>query len=1108
MAEVVAEQKTSKRDALRKIESTYQKLWKDNKAFEKNSPAVASELEADWKNANKENQKYMATFPYPYMNGKLHLGHSFSFSKAEFSVRWNQLKGKNALFPFGFHATGMPIKFVFTLIPPFSVLIIKASADKIAREIELFGPDFSGFSEADEIESDLKSLSVNKSAKSAPKPARNPYQFEIMLSLGIDRNEIKKFAEPKYWLDTFIPMAINDVTTMGCCVDWRRSFTTTDINPYYDSFARWQFLRFKEMGNIKFGKRYTIWSIKDGQPCMDHDRYSGEGIGPQEYTAIKLKVLDFSPQANEIVSQYQTSSSIQSSSTFYLVAATLRPETMYGQTNCFVGVNIDYGFFDIGNGNIYITTERAAKNMAYQGNSLIPDQVTCLGNIKGSDLIGSKVSAPLSSYDHVYVLPMENVLANKGTGVVTSVPSDSPVDFISLRDLKRKPEYYKIDPSWVENYNPVDVIETNLYGTQTAPFLCESLKIQSQKDISQLDEAKELSYKEGFYNGKMAAGKYKGMSVQDAKPLIRADLIASGDGFAYAEPEGLVISRSGDECIVALCDQWYFNYGESEWRKLVESYLETMNTGSAEARNQFKATLAWLGQWACARSFGLGSKVPWDESILIESLSDSTIYMSYYTVSHLLHPKSVDGSDVGPLKLTHEDMNYEAWDYVFLGKTLPDSYPKKKELAELRKSFLYWYPMDLRTSGKDLIQNHLSFCLYNHAAMFPAELQPRAMHVNGHLLLNGNKMSKSSGNFMTLGDSLQKYGADATRIALADAGDGLEDANFEVATANASILRLYLVIEWAMGVFGVNDGLEFAKTESVEMRQEDSPLDLFDRVFLSMIDKLTIETYNAYESSTYRLALKSSFYEMLSARDWYREVTTVSGLCMHKGVIRSFVTSLARLTCPIVPHWAEHLYTHVLKNKGSVFDEKISIDSLITPQKAMEIEKDLAIGDYIKKLVKSIREAEVLLMKQSKAKKLKTLAQFDPKQPKKLEIVVSKTFPKWQTDIVDVLKANFVNGEFNDAEIRANLGKMGILKDKKTMPFANEIKKNVAKFGADEAFDRKLLFDEREILSELVITYIKASCGYVSVDVIELEENAENTKNSSPGSPSFSISNI
>lgn len=52
----------------------------------------------------------MATFPYPYMNGRLHLGHLFTISKADFAVYYQRMKGKQAIFPFSFHVTGMPIK--------------------------------------------------------------------------------------------------------------------------------------------------------------------------------------------------------------------------------------------------------------------------------------------------------------------------------------------------------------------------------------------------------------------------------------------------------------------------------------------------------------------------------------------------------------------------------------------------------------------------------------------------------------------------------------------------------------------------------------------------------------------------------------------------------------------------------------------------------------------------------------------------------------------------------------------------------------------------------------------------------------------------------------
>lgn len=75
-------------------------------------------------------------------------------------------------------------------------------------------------------------------------------------------------------------------------------------------------------------------------------------------------------------------------------------------------------------------------------------------------------------------------------------------------------------------------------------------------------------------------------------------------------------------------------------------------------------------------------------------------------------------------------------------------------------------------------------------------MMPRSMFCNGWILVNGKKMSKSEGNFLTIRDCLNKYGVDATRVALADAGDSLEDANFDELVANSAILRLYILERW------------------------------------------------------------------------------------------------------------------------------------------------------------------------------------------------------------------------------------------------------------------------------------------------------------------------
>ena len=78
------------------------------------------------------------------------------------------------------------------------------------------------------------------------------------------------------------------------------------------------------------------------------------------------------------------------------------------------------------------------------------------------------------------------------------------------------------------------------------------------------------------------------------------------------------------------------------------------------------------------------------------------------------------------------------------------------------------YPMDLRVSGKDLIGNHLTMALYNHASIWKdrPELWPRGYYTNGHVNLNNEKMSKSTGNFLMLEEAIEKFSADATRLAL------------------------------------------------------------------------------------------------------------------------------------------------------------------------------------------------------------------------------------------------------------------------------------------------------------------------------------------------------
>jgi leucyl-tRNA synthetase len=221
-------------DFLLNNESEVQKFWDENKVFEAdpgNEPPSPGE-------------KFFGNFPYPYMNGLLHLGHAFSLSKLEFGAAYHRLRGSNVLLPFAFHCTGMPIK---------------ASADKLAREIQQYGypPVFPAAEDCsaavDAIEADQADVVApdkfkGKKSKATAKAGAYKYQWEIMKSFGLDDEEIARFQDPYHWLTHFPSLAKEVLKKFGLGCDWRRSFITTDMNPYYDAFVKWQMRKLKKLG--------------------------------------------------------------------------------------------------------------------------------------------------------------------------------------------------------------------------------------------------------------------------------------------------------------------------------------------------------------------------------------------------------------------------------------------------------------------------------------------------------------------------------------------------------------------------------------------------------------------------------------------------------------------------------------------------------------------------------------------------------------------------------------------------------------------------------------------------------------------------------------------
>lgn len=171
--------------------------------------------------------------------------------------------------------------------------------------------------------------------------------------------------------------------------------------------------------------------------------------------------------------------------------------------------------------------------------------------------------------------------------------------------------------------------------------------------------------------------------------------------------------------------------------------------------------------------------------------------------------------------------------------------------------------------------------------------------------LISEKMSKSTGNFMTIRQAVQEFSADATRFCLADAGDGMDDANFTFEIANAAILRLTKELSWMQGVI---EG---------ELSLRKGPLSTyFDSVFGNDMNTAVKMTEKNYSEFMFKEALKTGFYDLQVARDEYRFSCGKAG--MNRDLLSWFMDVQTRIITPIYPHFAEYVWKELMRNEGFV----------------------------------------------------------------------------------------------------------------------------------------------------------------------------------------------
>jgi leucyl-tRNA synthetase len=763
---------------------------------------------------------------------------------------------------------------------------------------------------------------------------KEPNQLATLKKMGISDKDILKFSNPEYWCEYFPKETIKDVKNMGFSIDERYTFKTTYLEPAYDKFIQWQFNKLKDLGYIKKGRHPVVWCPKDNLPVGDHDRSEGEGETPQEFMLFKHKLKNK-----------------------FIITATLRHDTVLGITNLFVHPDIEYCEAQVDN-ETWILSKKSANALNKQGHKV---QIT--GRIKGRDLIGKKTQEFDGS--EVLILPATFVDENFGTGLVHSVPSDSPDDLIALRDLQKDEalcQKYNINLQEIKNIKPIAVLNTPEYGDIAAQAMIDKYKVKSQTERDKLEKIKKELYKISHYTAtfnNLYKNKFsknlEGKKVEEGKDIIKEDLIKANFATPYYELTGKVVCRCLTECNIKMVEnQWFLQYNDTKWKDLAHKCLDNMTLYPEQVRKQFNYVLDWLHRWACTREFGLGTKLPWDEKWVIESLSDSTIQMAYNTISkYLQNPKEYN--------IKVENLNDALFDYIFLGKGKPEEIESStkipnKLITQMHSDFNYWYPFDFRNSAKDLLQNHLAFCIFNHTALFPQKHWPKSFCINGRIMVDNEKMSKSKGNFFTMRELYTKHGPDIVRLTAINAGEGMDDANFDMTFLETSNKKLTELHEF------IKDNYNKGRTNKLTI----------DKWFESSIHKAISKTTKAFENILFKSAVQYGFLDLHRDLKWYLHRTNGSP---NKQLINLFIETQLLLLAPITPHFCEECWTLIGKKPY------ISTASWPKADKKAMIPKMDSAEELINNTLRDIREV------------LK-LAKVD--QPSKIQLFISSS---WKYDL-------------------------------------------------------------------------------------------------------------
>jgi leucyl-tRNA synthetase len=308
------------------------------------------------------------------------------------------------------------------------------------------------------------------------------------------------------------------------------------------------------------------------------------------------------------------------------------------------------------------------------------------------------------------------------------------------------------------------------------------------------------------------------------------------------------------------------------------------------------------------------------------------------------------------------------------------------------------------------------------------------------------------------------------RIKLADAGDSIEDANFEEETAEAQLLRLYTFVDWVKEVLNINQ-------EIPSYRTDDTNYNYYDKVFQSEINRAIQLTEESYEKMLYKDVLKYGYFELQIARDNYRELCSESE-GMNLLIIKRFIEVQVLLLAPICPHICDYVY-QLLYPGTTIMNARWPTAGKI----------DQSLIDSCKYLMDTAHDFRIRLESYKIQQSL---------SPIHATIFVALSYPSWQTFVINELKRLFTGNNHSLPESKILAGHFKDRSEidkkyqKKLMPFVVYSKGLVEKQGDINALDRHLSFDEYKVL-QLNQNYLRRMLDIQQIDIRSTDDPQTDT---------------